>query len=105
VSTDPSARPGLQRERTILAWDRTGLAFMVVSALLIRVGGAPYDSPRHLPALLGILLGAWLVAGVTRGGLERPQVRARPRLVRAVGVAAVALVVASIAVVLGVVRG
>lgn len=66
---------GLQRERTGLAWNRTGLA-MLVNALLVLRAGALAD---HLPVIaLGFLLlaasaaaiacGAWRAHHLARGG-------------------------------------
>lgn len=56
--------PGLQRERTLLAWSRTSLALVVAVALLVRVVGPPWWRPAHLPALavLAVTIGLVLAA-------------------------------------------
>lgn len=57
---DEGAPQGLQAERTLLAWNRTALALLVASALLLRAGEAPYLALRHLPAVIGLAVGAGL---------------------------------------------
>lgn len=54
-----TAPPGLQPERTALAWKRTGLAILVVAALLLR-DGIHRGSPFGLAACGGALLAAGL---------------------------------------------
>jgi uncharacterized membrane protein YidH (DUF202 family) len=66
VSEPAEAKPGLQRERTALAWDRTGLALMVTGTLLVRVGEAPYAHIRHLPGYLAVAVGLGLVVHAER---------------------------------------
>jgi hypothetical protein len=95
---------GLQRERTALAWTRTGLSLMVAGSLLIRYLGAPFDDVYHLPAYSALGAGAavlWLAARDQRwrsraGG---PAVRLRPVRALAVGIAAFCLGVASLLIV------
>jgi hypothetical protein len=90
---------GLQRERTSLSWDRTGVAFMVVGALLLRVAGPPYLRPAHVPGFLTVAFGAALVAAASRSfGGASP--RARPWLIRLVGVTATIVSVTALAMVL-----
>jgi uncharacterized membrane protein YidH (DUF202 family) len=61
-NTDDSSRPGLQPERTSLAWDRTGLAFIVAGALLIRAVGSPYPDLRQAPGLVALAFGGFVIA-------------------------------------------
>lgn len=102
---DGPVDPGLQHERTALAWDRTGLSLMVVGALMLRAGQPPYDDLRHLPGWLTIAFGAVLLAWAARGyavreaSLRRGGPIVHRRLVPVVGWAAVAVSVASVAIV------
>lgn len=59
-SREEGEPPGLQRERTLLAWTRTLLALVVVTALLVRVVGAPWNRPVHLPAGAALVVTLWL---------------------------------------------
>ena len=54
--TRPAYDPGLQRERTAMAWTRTGLAVLVNSLIVLRAG-----ANEHQPIVLA--LGALLLAG------------------------------------------
>jgi uncharacterized membrane protein YidH (DUF202 family) len=51
---------GLQRERTILAWERTGAGFLVVSLLFVRAAGG-MSWLWQLPGVAGVLLGCYLM--------------------------------------------
>lgn len=52
--------PGLQRERTLLAWNRSLLALIVTAVLLVRTVGPPYLRPAHLPAVVVAATAVWL---------------------------------------------
>jgi hypothetical protein len=88
---------GLQHERTALAWDRTGLAMLVVGALVLRGGGPPYDDVLHVPAYLAMGAGAILLwAGGRRYDRREVDLRAgrsvvRPGLIALTGFAAVGI--------------
>lgn len=56
-----AGRPmGLQRERTLLAWNRTLLTVLVVTALVVRVLGPPWVRWLHAPALALAVVAVWL---------------------------------------------
>ena len=95
---------GLQRERTALAWTRTGLSLMVAGSLLIRYLGAPFDDVYHLPAYSALGAGAamlWLAARDQRWRTKAdgPAVQLRPGRALVVGIAAFGLGVASLLIV------
>lgn len=87
---EPSSGGSLPGERTALAWDRTGVAFVLVGVLLLRAGGAPYLELRHMPGAAAIVLGAVLAFGTVRRRRAdvEPTTRRLLRL-RLVGAAAV----------------
>jgi uncharacterized membrane protein YidH (DUF202 family) len=101
--SEPQPAPGLQRERTALAWDRTGLALIVTGAVLVRAGGEPYAHARHLPGYLAGVLGAVLLIHAQRRYARRAatgESLVSPGLARLVGIAATAVGVAALLVVL-----
>jgi uncharacterized membrane protein YidH (DUF202 family) len=90
--------PGMARERTVLAWSRTGLSFLALGGVVVRVD--------LLTGLTVVALGGavWLIGYFHHRSMwvaARPaQWLTRPRTLRlvAVGTAAVALVTLVIAV-------
>jgi len=98
--------PGLQRERTSLSWNRTGLA-VLVNALVVLRTGAQADQPAVI--VLGLLLllasagavvcAVWRATALTHDANAAPPL---PLIVATVsvtwlaGVAAVASVIATI---------
>lgn len=74
------ADPGLQPQRTALAWSRTGLA-MVVNAVLVLRAGLVEDDPAllMLGALLTLVAGGFVAAGrLRRRELARPDAGGPP---------------------------
>jgi uncharacterized membrane protein YidH (DUF202 family) len=97
---------GLQHERTVLAWDRTGLALLVVGALALRAGGAPFDGFLHVPSYVAMVVGASLLwAGGRHYARREVRLRAggspvQPGLVRLTGLATVAVSLSALVLVL-----
>lgn len=89
--------PGLARERTVLAWSRTGLSFLALGGLLVRV------DPLAGLAVLALGGVVWLLGYVhyrsmwTAAGAVRWLTRPRALRLIAVGTALVALVGLAIA--------
>jgi putative membrane protein len=98
--------PGLQQERTMLAWDRTGLALIITGALFVRAGKAPYVAAPHLPGFLAIAMGAIVLATAARRyrgrdrGLRAGGPAARPGMVRLTALVVLVLSIASTVLVL-----
>ncbi len=57
-SSDAVADVGLQSERTYLAWQRTGLSFAAVGALLVHAAGGLQHPLAVTPGLFGLTVGA-----------------------------------------------
>lgn len=94
---------GLQRERTVLAWNRTGIAIVVVGLLLGRFAAANPFSIRSIPSVVGVSVGVWVlwVTSARPGGLDAdgdPRLRQK----RTAAVAAVSLGLGAAALVLAV---
>lgn len=72
-SDDQTQDPGLQQERTVLAWDRTALSIIVASGLLARSLGEPLVRPVSLIPFAGVVFGLAVLI------LDRPRYVARWR--------------------------
>jgi uncharacterized membrane protein YidH (DUF202 family) len=84
---------GLAAERTALAWNRTGMAFIVAGAVLLRMF-PPQDDPA--PGLIGVAMALIGTAAAAFGWRSRDR-RAAERAVRRLAVATVVLAVATAA--------
>lgn len=72
----PARDPGLQQERTVLAWRRTGLALVVGALTLGRLTMDTLGTQVLVPAVVAAALAAWVVVSTLRGGrLARPHPR------------------------------
>ncbi|HNM83028.1 MAG TPA: DUF202 domain-containing protein [Mycobacterium sp.] len=83
MADDAGAKPGLQTERTQLAWERTAFGYLAVTAVLLFHTDGPVSHSRAVLAWLSIalsltvvLIGRWRgrTAG-TPGADARPRVR------------------------------
>lgn len=96
---------GLQSERTYLAWQRTGLSFAALGALLVHVAGGVRQPFADLPGLFGLAAGAViLLRGLLRYRVIVAAARgegqaASPRVIRAVALAAIVLTVGGLVIV------
>lgn len=85
--------PGLQAERTALAWNRTGLLVLINAALALRSG---WESEETAITFLAIALlaaaSAWIIYGAwRRHSLVSRQDRSSPSAVGIAAAAAIAL--------------
>lgn len=62
--SDQAADPGRAEERTQLAWQRTGLSYMALGAISLRL--LPSTPARPVLAVLTIITGALVSAGSRR---------------------------------------
>lgn len=93
MSEQPFDKAGLQRQRTVLAWNRTALTMAAVGVLMGRFAASTPLSLRSVPAAVGIGTGAWIawVTAFRPGGLERSDEGNRLRFKRTTTVAVVAV--------------
>ena len=88
------ARAGLQRERTVLAWNRTAVAMVLVGVLFASFARRDLLGTSGVPALLALVTGLWMtwVTHARPGGLEWQEAHNRLRLKRTLTVAVVTTV-------------
>jgi uncharacterized membrane protein YidH (DUF202 family) len=96
---DRVADAGLQSERTYLAWQRTGLSFAGVGALLVHVAGGVHHPLAAVPGILGLAVGAAVLLG---GFVRYRSAVAAARGEGAVATGNLAVIVAAAAFLLGV---
>lgn len=65
--SQPARDPGLQQERTALAWRRTGLALLVGALVIARLTFNTIGPLSMIPALFTTALAGYVVAQVLRG--------------------------------------
>lgn len=94
--------PGLQRERTILSWNRTGVSLVVIGLLLGRFAAANPFSVRAMPSIFGIGSGIWVlwVTSFRPGGLDGASNRLRLKRTTALAIIAFAIHAVSLLMVL-----
>lgn len=90
--------PGLQPQRTALAWARTGLAMIVNSLLVLRIGINAADRPVEFLGIgfLAISAGMLLVGEGRRRQLAKAPAGASPRVMAGCAVGVVLLSVAGV---------
>lgn len=101
----PEEELALQRERTALAWDRTGVGLIVAGALYARAVEAPLGDLRHVPGIVALVAGLGLILFAyrryerLRGQLPSETSVTHAGVVIFTGVATMALAVAALALV------
>lgn len=75
--------PGLQQERTALAWDRTALAMIASGLVYARAVGPPYVRLAQIPVVVALVIGGgMLVLGARRYADLHATLRAEHPVVR-----------------------
>lgn len=100
------ADPGLQSERTYLAWQRTGLTFAGVGVLLVHAASQLSSTLAYVPGALGLAAGAVILLrallryrSITEAARGRRDA-ASPRLAAALAITATVIGVTGLIVVL-----
>jgi uncharacterized membrane protein YidH (DUF202 family) len=99
-SRELGGEPAAQRERTDLAWQRSGFSFLGLAAIMLGIA-AHHDAPALLAvsfALMGVAGAVWRRG---RSAYERSDVTARPRALAMVSTvtALAALIAAAVVIV------
>ena len=77
---EPQPKPGLQAERTELAWERTSIGYLAIAAVLLFRHDGPLAQGRTSLAIVSLLLAvATLAIGQSRaGGFVQGSAASRP---------------------------